>query len=89
MRALQLLGSGLLLTFLACAVASGALQLLAWTRHAREGVPVSVKALWRPHGRFDEIGLRQMLLARTLMVVGIISYLSYGVLLLIAQTFAS
>lgn len=89
MRVLEILGSTLLLTFLACAVASGALQLLAWTRHAREGAPVRLGALWRPHGYFDEVGLRQMLLARTLMLVGIVAYLSYGVLLLLAQTFAS
>lgn len=89
MRVLQILGSALLLTFLACAVASGMLQLLAWTRHAREGVPVRLAALWRPHGYFDEVGLRQMLLARTLMLVGIVAYLSYGVLLLVVQTFAS
>lgn len=89
MKVLQLLGSALLLTFLACAVASGMLQLLAWTRHAREGVPVRLGALWRPHGSFDGVGLRQMLLARTLMLVGIVAYLSYGVLLLVVQTFAS
>lgn len=89
MRVIELLGSALLLTFLACAAASGALQLLAWTRHAREDVPVRLGAVWRPHGYFDEVGLRQMLLARTLMVVGIVAYLSYGILLLLAQTFAS
>ena len=89
MKALQLVMTGLLLTFLACAVASGALQLLAWTRHAREGVPVRLSALWRPHGYFDEVGLRQMLLARMLMIVGMVSYLTYGVILLLLQTFAS
>lgn len=87
MTALALFATTLLLSFLACAVCSALLQLLAWTRHAREGVPVSLKALWKPEGFFDEVGLRQMRLARRLMTVGIAMYLTYGVILLVAQTF--
>lgn len=89
MKIVALLGTGFFLTFLACAVGSGLLQLLAWSRHAREGVPVSLKALWNPAEYFDGVGLRQMLLARRLMVVGIVAYLSYGVLMLLSSTLAS
>ena len=76
------LASTLVFCFVICCVVSAALQILAWTRHAREGVPVTVKALWRPEGYFDEIGLRQVLLARRLLTVGGWAYLTYGLLLL-------
>lgn len=87
MMALSVFGKALVLCFLGCALASALLQLLAWTRHAREGAPVSLRALWKPEGFFDDVGLHQMHLARRLMTVGMISYLSYGVVLLLAQTF--
>lgn len=69
----------LLLTFVVCCVVSAALQILAWSRHAREGAPVSVRALWKPEGHFDEIGLRQIRIARRLLLLGGIAYLSFGV----------
>lgn len=87
MTGVAIFGTALLLCFLACALGSALLQLLAWTRHAREGVPVSLRALWKPEGYFDPVGLNQMRLARRLMLVGIVAYLSYGVVLLMVQTF--
>ena len=79
---LALLANGLVFCFVICCVVSAALQIMAWSRHARQGVPVSLKALWRPEGYFDEIGLRQILLARRLLTVGGWAYLTYGLLLL-------
>jgi hypothetical protein len=69
----------LLLTFVVCCVVSAALQILAWSRHAREGAPVSIRALWKPEGHFDEIGLRQIRIARRLLLLGGVAYLSFGV----------
>lgn len=77
----------LVFSFVTCCVLSAALQVLAWSRHAREGVPVSLRALWRPEGYFDEIGLRQIRLARLLLSVGGVAYLSYGLLTVIANVF--
>ncbi len=76
------LASTLVFCFVTCCLVSAALQVLAWSRHAREGVPVSLKALWRPEKYFDEIGLRQVLLARQLLTVGGWAYLTYGLLIL-------
>jgi hypothetical protein len=70
----------MMLASLGAATGSTLLQLIAWTRHAREGVSVSPMAVWRPAGHFDEVGLRQMLLARRLLVMGLAGYLSVGVL---------
>jgi hypothetical protein len=70
----------LLFTFVVCCVVSAALQIIAWSRHAREGAPVSLRALWKPEGHFDEVGLRQIQLARRLLLVGGIAYLSFGAL---------
>jgi hypothetical protein len=80
---LRVLGTALLLSFVLCCVVSGLLQVLAWSRHAREGVPVSLRALRHPEGFFDPVGLRQILLARRLLTVGAVAYLSYGVLVLV------
>jgi hypothetical protein len=80
-----LIGNALVFSFIICCVVSAALQILAWSRHAREGVPVSLRALWRPEGYFDEIGLHQIRLARRLLTVGGCAYLAYGVLLLFTQ----
>lgn len=79
---LAILGSTLVFCFIICCIVSAALQILAWSRHSREGVPVSLRALWRPEGYFDEIGLRQILLARRLLTVGGWAYLTYGLLIL-------
>lgn len=82
---LAVLASALVFCFVICCVVSAALQILAWTRHAREGVAVSLKALWRPEGYFDEIGLRQILLARRLLTVGGWAYLTYGLLIVVSH----
>jgi hypothetical protein len=74
------LATMLLFTFIICCVVSAALQILAWSRHARAGVPVSLKALWKPEGYFDEIGLRQIHIARRLLLLGGVAYLSFGAL---------
>ena len=81
---LDLLVTAFILSFVFCCVVSGILQLLAWTRHAREGVAPSVRALWRPEEYFDPIGLRQISLARRLLTIGGVAYLSYGVLMVVA-----
>lgn len=82
---LAVLASSLVFCFVICCVVSAALQILAWTRHAREGVAVSLRALWKPEGYFDEIGLRQILLARRLLTVGGWAYLTYGLLILVSH----
>lgn len=83
--AMAVLANALVLCFVICCVVSAALQILAWSRHAREGVPVSLKALWKPEGYFDEIGLRQILVARRLLTLGGWAYLTYGLLILVSN----
>jgi len=80
---LALLSNALVFSFIICCVVSAALQILAWSRHSREGMPVTVRALWKPEGYFDEIGMHQIRLARRLLTVGAIAYLGYGLLLII------
>ena len=80
-----LLSTALLFSFVICCVVSAALQIFAWSRHAREGVTVTVRALWRPEGYFDEVGLQQMRLARRLLAVGGWAYLTYGLVLLVSS----
>lgn len=88
-NAIGLFASALLLAFMGCALGSALLQVLAWTRHAKPGVSVSPSAVWKPDGeRFDGVGLRQMLLARRLLIVAVVAYLSYGVLLLVMNVLA-
>ena len=84
---LDLLAMAFVLSFVSCCVVSGILQLLAWTRHAREGATPSVRALWRPEEYFDPVGLRQISLARRLLTIGGVAYLSYGVLMVAATVF--
>lgn len=67
-------------SFVICCVVSAALQVVAWSRHARDGSRVSVRAFWKPEGHFDEIGLRQIQLARRLLLLGGVMYLSFGAL---------
>jgi hypothetical protein len=74
------LATWLVLTFVICCVLSAVLQILAWSRHAKEGAPVSLRALWRPEGHFDAIGVRQIQLARRLLLIGGVAYLSFGAL---------
>jgi len=82
---LALLANALVFSFVICCIVSAALQIIAWWRHSKEGVPVTVRALWRPEGYFDEIGLHQIRLARRLLTIGGIAYLGYGVLLIVAS----
>ena len=81
MTLLVIIGNGLIFSFIICCVVSAALQIVAWSRHAREGVPVSLRALWRPEGYFDEIGLHQIRIARKLLTVGVLAYLGYGAII--------
>jgi hypothetical protein len=83
----QLLATALLFAFVICCTVSAALQIVAWSRHAREGVPVSLRALWKPEGYFDPIGLRQIHLARRLLLLGGVAYLSFGFLNVVAIVF--
>jgi hypothetical protein len=78
---LDVIAAALVFSFVFCCIVSGILQILAWSRHSLEGAPVSLRALWRPEGYFDGIGLRQIALARRLLTIGAVAYLSYGVLL--------
>lgn len=73
------------ISFVGCCVASALLQVIAWTRHKREGVPINPGAVWKPEGYFDATGLYQMRLARAVLVVGAVLYLSYGVLRIVAS----
>lgn len=82
---LPLLSSALFISFIICCVVSAALQVIAWSRHARAGAPVSLRALWKPEGYFDEIGLRQMQLARRLLTVGGLAYVAFGAVLVVGS----
>jgi hypothetical protein len=83
-RALPLLGTMLFVGFAVCCTASALLQAVAWWRHRLEGRVVNPGALWKPDGYFDPIGMQQMRLARRLILIGAVMYLSYGVLMLLA-----
>lgn len=76
-------GTLLFFSFIACCVASALLQVLAWTRHKREGAPVNPGALWKPEGSFDAIGLYQMRIAKRALIIGGVMYLSYGLLMIV------
>ncbi len=82
---LSVFSSGLVLTFVGCCLASAALQIMAWTRHSREGVKVSLGALKHPEEHFDPIGVQQIRLARALLTVGGVVYLTFGVLMLVSR----
>lgn len=77
---LAILATTLVYSFILCCVVSAALQIMAWSRHAREGAPRSIRAVWRPEAYFDPIGLRQMRVARTLLLIGGFAYVMYGAL---------
>lgn len=87
-RIYELVSVGLFLSFAACCLASALLQMVAWSRHRLEDVPVSFRGLRNPDGYFDAVGIRQMLLARRLLLMGAIMYLSYGIFVALVQTFA-
>lgn len=78
---LDILANALLFSFVICCVVSAALQIIAWSRHAREGSRVTLRAFWKPEGHFDPVGLRQIQTARRLLTVGGFAYLAYGGLL--------
>ena len=71
--------ASLLLGFFGCCVASALLQLLAW-RHVRPGQGPTVVGVWKPENYFDDVGLRQMKLARWLLIIGGVLFLSYVIL---------
>jgi hypothetical protein len=75
----------LFFSFIACCVASALLQVIAWTKHKKEGAPVNPGALWRPDGFFDPIGIYQMRLAKRALIIGGVLYLSYVVLMIVAS----
>jgi hypothetical protein len=83
-KGLQVFAVALLLSFMACCVASAALQLIAHLRHSRGG-PGGLRAMWQPEGKFDEIGVFQMRLAKRLLLIGAVAYLSYGVVTMVAH----
>jgi hypothetical protein len=83
-KALPLLTATLFLSFAICCTASALLQGVAWWRHRLDGRAVNPAALWKPEGYFDEVGMQQMRLARRLILIGAVMYLSYGVLMLLA-----
>ena len=68
--------AAMLLGFFACCVASALLQLVAW-RHVRPGEGPTVRGVWKPDQYFDEVGLRQMKLARRLLIMGGVMFVSY------------
>ncbi|HET7461807.1 MAG TPA: hypothetical protein VFJ82_11195 [Longimicrobium sp.] len=76
----------LFFSFIACCVTSALLQVIAWTRHKREGAPINPGALWKPEGFFDPVGLYQMKIARRAIIIGGVMYLSYGLIMLLAST---
>ena len=83
--AFDLLVTAFVSSFILCCLLSGILQLLAWTRHSREGATVSLRALRHPEEFFDPVGRRQIVLARRFLTIGGVAYLSYGVLMLVAN----
>ena len=82
---MTVVSTALLLSFVFCCVVSGFLQVIAWTRHARAGSAPSLRALRSPEEHFDAIGIRQILLARRLLLVGGAAYLTYGFFLLVSR----
>lgn len=72
----------LVFAFVICCTVASALQLVAWWRHTLPGAHVTFRAVWRPEGYFDAIGLRQIRLARLLLLVGVASYLTYLLIVL-------
>lgn len=82
---LTVVSTALVLSFVFCCVLSGILQVFAWSRHAREGVVPSLRALRDPEPYFDEVGARQIGIARRLLLVGGVAYLSYGFLIVVSN----
>jgi len=75
-----------MLGFIICCLGSAILQIIAWFRQTPPGSKVRLRALWRPEtGPFNEIGLRQMQAARSLLIVGIVAYLFFGALIVASR----
>lgn len=85
---LPALSAGLFLTFVACCVASAGLQIIAWSRHTLPGSSVSFRGLSDPERYFDRVGVYQIRLARRLLTIGGLAYLSTGVLMLLGRAFS-
>lgn len=81
----EILATALLLSFVFCCVASGLLQVRAWGRHARPDMPVSFRALRQPEQFFDPIGYRQIVLAKRLLTIGGVAYVTYGLLIIVGN----
>ncbi len=81
---LEVIGNALVSCFIICCLVSAVLQVLAWTRHALPGHSANLRAIWKPEQFFDEIGIRQMQLARKLLMLGTFAYLAFGGLLVAA-----
>ncbi len=84
----RLLAAGLLLSFFACCVASALLQVVAWNRHVRPGEGPTVRGVWKPDAFLDPTGVRQMKLARWLLIVGAVAFVSHAVVLRLGATLA-
>lgn len=84
---LPALSAGLFVTFIACCVASAGLQVIAWSRHALPGAAVSFRGLKEPERYFDKVGVYQIRLARRLLTIGGVAYLSVGILMLLDRAF--
>lgn len=84
-RVVELLAATLVFSFVLCCVASALLQVRAWSRHVRDNANVSFRALWNPEAYFDPIGLRQIVLARRLLTIGGVAYLTYGLLIVLSN----
>lgn len=80
MTLFRVIAATLLLSFFGCCVASAVLQVVAW-RHVRPGIGPSVKGIYKPDDMLDEIGIRQMKLARWLLIVGAVAFVSHIVVL--------
>lgn len=80
--AVEMVTNTLLFSFILCCVVSGMLQVLAWSRHAREGAGASLRAMLEPSAYFDEVGVRQIHLARRLLLVGAAAYVGYMVVVM-------
>jgi hypothetical protein len=83
----RLLAAALLLSFFACCVASAVLQFVAWNRHVRPGEGPTVRGVWKPEAFFDATGARQMRLARWLLIVGGVAFVSHAVVLRLGASF--
>lgn len=83
-KAFQVVTLALFLSFAGCCIASALLQMVASLRHST-GKGVGFGAMWRPEGKFDAVGVYQMRLAKRLLLIGAVAYLSYGVLMLVAS----